>query len=128
MRALWVSIGAVAGANARYWGGLALLRLLGSTLPWATLCINVSGSLVLGVLVGAAARRPDLSEAWVLLVGVGFCGAYTTFSTFSVELLGQAQSRAAGSMAAYVALSVGLGLLAAAAGYALAGAVLGDRA
>lgn len=126
MRAVWISLGAVAGANARYWLGLALTRVAGSALPWGTLVINVSGSLVLGGLLGVIARRPSVNEVWVLLVGVGFCGAYTTFSTFAAELFGQAQTRSGASMALYIALSVGLALGAAAAGYGAMSAALAD--
>lgn len=122
-RALLVSAGAVLGANARYWLGVLFARAVTPGFPWATLTINVTGSLVLGGFMGWAAHRMP-HPGWSLVVGVGFCGAYTTFSTFSYELFSMLQARTLLLAAAYVAASVLLGLGAVALGWA-AGQALG---
>ena len=61
-------------------------------MPWGTILINVSGSLVLGFLTGLTAGRL-LPETWHLIIGTGFLGGYTTFSTASVETVRLAQER-----------------------------------
>jgi len=116
-RALLVSLGAVFGANARYWIGVLFARTVTPGFPWATLTINVSGSLLLGGFIGFAARRMP-HPGWSLVVAVGFCGAYTTFSTFSYEVFSLLQSRAVALAAGYVAASVVVGLGALALGWA----------
>src|SRR5438552_2124481 len=87
-----VALGGGAGAVLRYHTGRALTALLGpaavSTFPWATLAVNVIGSLVMGLLAGWLARHVSPSnDAWRLLVGVGLLGGYTTFSAFSLEMM-----------------------------------------
>jgi CrcB protein len=107
------------GAPARYLTDLVVQSRHDSRLPWGTVTVNVVGSLVLGITSGALTGAA--ADHWVLLlVGTGFCGALTTFSTFSFEtvrLLQQAQPRAA---AVNVAVSVVGALVACAAGYQLA--------
>jgi len=71
--------------------GFVKSRLTGA-MPWGTILINVSGSLVLGFLTGLAAGRL-LPETWHLIIGTGFLGGYTTFSTASVETVRLAQER-----------------------------------
>lgn len=83
-----LSIGGAAGTNARYWLGQWIKPLANQwQLPFlGTLLSNVIGSLVLGVVAGlfGARLRPE-HDALFLLFGVGFCGGYTTFSTFEYE-------------------------------------------
>jgi CrcB protein len=81
-----ISIGAVLGANARYLLGGWLSGWLGSTFPYATLIINVSGSLAIGLVLGLASDRIT-PWWWRPGVAIGFLGSYTTFSTFSYETL-----------------------------------------
>ncbi|MGO2862170.1 MAG: fluoride efflux transporter CrcB [Brevibacterium sp.] len=71
--------------------GLIKSRVAGPT-PWGTIIINVSGSLVLGFLTGLAAGQ-ILPQAWLLVIGTGFLGGYTTFSTASVETVRLLQER-----------------------------------
>lgn len=123
-RVLLISLGAVAGANARYWLGVLFARAVTPGFPWATLTINVSGSLLLGGFLGWAARRLP-HPGWSLVIAVGFCGAYTTFSTFSYEWFNLLQSRAVAMAVAYVAASVVLGLAAVALGWAVGQALAG---
>jgi len=84
MTYLAVSLGAILGANARYLLGGWLTDRLGSSFPWSTLIINVSGSLVIGLVLGIAADRVTPSW-WRTGLAIGFLGSYTTFSTFSYE-------------------------------------------
>ncbi|WP_151082286.1 fluoride efflux transporter CrcB [Nocardioides cynanchi] len=80
MTVLLVLLGGAVGAPTRYLTDLAVQRLHGTVFPWGTWSVNVVGSLVLGVVAGAS------PPAWLLtLVGTGFCGALTTFSTFGFE-------------------------------------------
>jgi len=87
----------------------------GTTLPWVTVAINVVGSFLLGVLVTAHGFSAELRTA----LGVGFLGGFTTFSTFSVQVVLDAEAGEPGRALAYVVASVVLGVAAATAGYAL---------
>lgn len=103
------------GAVTRYEIGLLIPGPNGTGMPWATLIVNLSGSLLLGLLLGAAARRPIpmwLREA----AGTGFLGAYTTFSAFNVQMAELARHQQWATAALYVALSGGAGWLLAAVG------------
>jgi CrcB protein len=112
--ALLVAVGGAAGSVARYAAGATWPAPAGEV-PWATLAVNVVGSFVLGVVLGAL---PPGGGARLLL-GTGFCGGFTTFSTFSTEVVAIAEHGAAGRAGAYAAGSLALGVAAAAAGAAL---------
>jgi CrcB protein len=107
-----LAVGGGVGANARYWLGLLVaewqLRRLGAVeFPLATLLINVSGSVVLGLLAGSFFRHPDsIHRNWYLLLATGFCGGFTTFSTFSYETLRLLEDGKAGAAVLYVVASV----------------------
>ncbi|CAN5241220.1 fluoride efflux transporter CrcB [soil metagenome] len=77
--------GGAIGAGARYLASSAALRAFGNTFPWPTLCINIVGGLLMGVLVGSLARLSGGGESWRLFFGVGILGGFTTFSAFSLE-------------------------------------------
>jgi CrcB protein len=80
-----IAIGAVFGANARYWIGSGQHKKFGIGFPFGTLLINFSGSLLLGFFITIATERFSLDPQWRLLISVGFFGAYTTFSTFTLD-------------------------------------------
>ncbi|TDV44847.1 fluoride efflux transporter CrcB [Actinophytocola oryzae] len=88
MTVLLVAAGAAVGAPLRYLLDRAVQRRHESGFPWGTLTVNVLGCLVLGVLVGLPVAAPLSS-----LLGVGFCGALTTYSTFAYETLRLLQNR-----------------------------------
>ena len=83
--------------------------------PWSVMAVNVAGSFALGVVAGAGASQDVRSVA-----GGGFLGGFTTFSTFSLDVFADLEAGRPGRALTYVALSVGLGVAAAAAGWALA--------
>ena len=117
MTLLLVLLGGAIGAPARYLTDLYVQSRHDSAWPWGTFTVNAAGSLILGVTAGAAHAG---APGWVLtLIGTGFCGALTTFSTFSFETLRLIETGATGKAAANVFGSVGVGLAACAAGWAV---------
>jgi len=117
---LAISVGAIVGANARFWMGRSALRLLGPVFPYGTLVINVLGSFILGFFMIWTTERVMVDPRWRLLVAVGFCGGFTTFSSYAFEslsLIEQGQWLLVG--ANFVSNNV-LALAAALAGMALA--------
>ncbi|MCF6734840.1 CrcB family protein [Blastococcus sp. KM273129] len=110
-----VVVGALVGAPLRLLAERIAVSRRGPGSVAGTLAVNVAGSAVLGLLLGAAA-----APAWATaLVGVGLCGTLTTFSTFGTEVVRLVEGRARGRAAAYVAGTVLLGLVAAAGGFLL---------
>lgn len=112
---LYVALGGAAGALARFAVGGWVTAWAGASFPWATLLINGSGSLLLGLVIGGF---PDLTTANPVraLLAVGFCGAFTTFSTFGYEAVSLLQRGSQGAAFAYVAGSIALSLAAVFAG------------
>lgn len=108
---LAVAIGGAGGALARYALGLALPVTAGQ-IPWATLVVNVVGSLILAVLAALTLAGRLENDTVRLLVGTGFCGALTTFSTFAVEAVTLARSGHTGTAVAFVGLNLLLGFAA----------------
>jgi CrcB protein len=103
-----VLLGGAIGAAVRYLTDVSVQRRHSTEFPWGTITVNVAGSFVLGVVAASG-------SAWVLaLVGTGFCGAFTTFSTFGYESVrlrehgetGLALANVAGSVAAGVGAAV----------------------
>lgn len=119
MTELLLAAAAAVGAPARYAADTVLARRTGGRWPVGTLAVNVAGALVLGVLSGLALHH-GLSGRAKSVWGSGFCGALTTYSTFSYEAVRLAQERRLLAATAYVSLTLALGLLAAAAGLGLA--------
>lgn len=85
MQYLVISLGGILGANARYLLGTWIAERYGTSFPYGTLVINVSGSFVIGLFLTMISERFVLHPNWRLFFAVGFLGAYTTFSTFSYE-------------------------------------------
>lgn len=112
-----MAIGGLAGVLARY--GITRATFHTDALIWSTLAINVAGSFVLGLLVGGTWLSRDLRDA----VGIGFLGGFTTFSTFSAQIVLEVDGGRPATAAAYLVASVAGGIAAAAVGYALGRAV-----
>lgn len=127
-----VALGAGLGAVSRAWLDRAVTHRVGFTrLPWATLAVNVVGSFVLGFMLGwsgqvesgGSAEQAESARTLALIIGVGFAGGLTTFSTFSWEswiLIRESRGR---GLLAYAALTIGLGLAAVVLGTAAGRAV-----
>jgi CrcB protein len=82
---LLISLGAILGANLRYWmGGWAAGRF-GTSFPYGNLIINLTGSFILGVFITLATERLLLDPRWRIFFAVGFLGSYTTFSSYTFE-------------------------------------------
>jgi CrcB protein len=124
----FVALGGVAGAAAR--DAIEQAMPPGAGFPVATLLVNLSGALLLGVLLEALVRAGD-DTGWRrrlrLLAGTGFMGAYTTYSTFAVEAVQLGRHGRGGTAVAYVVVTVIGGLLATGTGVLAAGAVGGQR-
>lgn len=84
---LAISVGAIVGANLRYWMSRSAVRLLGPVFPYGTVSINVLGSFVLGFFLVWTSERVLVDPRWRLLIAVGFCGGYTTFSSYAYETM-----------------------------------------
>lgn len=115
---LVVAAGGFVGAPSRYLLDRAISGRFESDLPWGTFAINITGSLLLGLLTGLtlAGHLSDIGKA---LIGTGFCGAYTTFSTFTFETVRLLEDGRLVEAAGNVLISVAVGLGAAAAGLAI---------
>ncbi|WP_405133147.1 fluoride efflux transporter CrcB [Nocardia sp. NBC_01388] len=119
MTALLVVLGAMAGAPLRYLTDRAVQTRHDSLFPWGTFTVNLIGCLVLGGITGAAVSSPVFA-----LIGTGFCGALTTYSTFSYETVRLAEQRAYLYAALNVSVSVIAGLGATLLAYTTAQALL----
>lgn len=84
---LLISLGAIVGANARYLISRFAAKALGPVFPYGTLFINVTGSMIVGFFMIWASERVLIDPRWRLLVVIGFCGAFTTFSSYAFETM-----------------------------------------
>lgn len=84
---LAIAAGGALGAVMRYWVSTGVYALLGRAFPYGTLAVNVLGSLAMGLLYVLLIERSDVAVEWRAAILIGFLGAFTTFSTFSMETL-----------------------------------------
>ena len=128
VRIVWyVALGGAVGSAARFLLGEFLQQRSGLAFPIGTLVINISGSLLLGFLLRYSLATPAISPEVRALIAAGFCGGYTTFSTFSYETAALLEEGDLRRAALYIFLSVALSLVGMFAGLSLAGALLDAR-
>lgn len=122
----WVALGGALGAVARMLVGQGVTALAGTRLPWHTFVINVVGSAALGFVVTAIGVRAPASAGMLNhLVAVGFLGAFTTFSTFELEIWNMVSAGRVGAAVGYGVLSVVVGFLGLGVGIWAARAMVG---
>lgn len=118
--AVWVTLGTALGGMARYWASGWIARRFGETFPWGTLIVNATGSFLIGLVANlSSADAVNFGGASMrLFLMTGFCGGYTTFSSFSLQTLNLVRDAewwaAAGNVLSSVALCLAaayLGLL-----------------
>ena len=110
---LWyIAVGSAIGGVSRYLFGGVIQRLAGGTFPVGTLVVNITGSFLLGAILRYAIDTPSLTPELRALLTVGFCGGYTTFSTFSYETVALMEDGEWSRATVYLALSVGLAIAA----------------
>ena len=85
MAYLYIALGAVVGASARYFVSGAIAKSFSPSFPYGTLVINISGSLLLGFFLTLVSQRVLVDVRWRWLIAIGFCGSYTTFSSYAFE-------------------------------------------
>ena len=113
----FIAIGGAFGACARYLISELCIALLGRGFPYGTLVVNVVGSFIMGLLIAAFESELLASEPWRYVIGLGFLGALTTFSTFSMDNVLLIQQGAFFKVGLNIALSVSLSISAAWLGF-----------
>jgi fluoride exporter len=117
---VFVSLGAIVGANARYVLSRYAAKVLGPVFPYGTLLINVVGSFIVGWFMIWTTERVLVDPRWRLLVIVGFCGGFTTFSSYAFESVAYFEQGQWALMATNILTNNVLSLVAVLAGMALA--------
>ncbi len=110
---LLVGCGGFIGSVARFWCQQLALKHLVLTFPYGTFFVNISGSFLIGLIYGLSEKGGWLTPEWRFFLATGFCGGFTTFSTFSYESLTLMREGNYLNLGLYIALSVFLGLAAA---------------
>ncbi len=121
---VWIAIGSALGGVSRYLFGGLIQRLFDTPFPSGTLAINVVGSLLLGFIIRYSLETPAVSPELRGFLTIGFCGGFTTFSTFSYESAVMLEEGQWTRLAAYVGLSVLLTVAGTLAGFTVAREVL----
>tara|TARA_R110000868_G_scaffold111242_11_gene300597 strand:+ start:5620 stop:6012 length:393 start_codon:yes stop_codon:yes gene_type:complete len=124
MALLWIGLGGALGAISRYWVASTVFRWMGKAFPYGTLSVNLIGSFVIGLAFVLLVQQQWGSEHHKQLAMVGFLGAFTTFSTFSLESVALLQQQRYSAFAAYIGVSVIGCLLATGTGMVLANSLL----
>lgn len=109
---IMVGVGGMAGSIARFLASTYITKYFLSLFPFGTFIVNVTGCLLIGLLYGLSSRYQWFDSDWRLFLATGFCGGYTTFSSFSAENMQLIQQSMYGTFALYSIASFSLGLLA----------------
>ena len=104
------AFGGAIGAAGRYVIGIWAMRLFGAGFPWGTLCVNIIGSFLMGVLIETIALKYAASEEMRVFLATGFLGGFTTFSAFSLEAVLMLQRQQLGLAFSYITASVALSI------------------
>lgn len=112
MQYLWIGIGGFVGANARYIVGRFIGQHLGTSFPWGTGIVNLTGAFLIGMIVTLLTDRAVDDPVWRQLIIVGFLGGYTTFSSYTLEAVTMMQDGRWAPAVSYILGSNVLGLLA----------------
>lgn len=119
----WISFGAILGANLRYFLSRIITRASDAAFPVGTLVINITGSLVVGFFLIWTTERVLANPLWRWLIAVGFCGSYTTFSSYAFETMAYLEQGNWGLFAVNIAANNLLCLGAVLAGMVIARAI-----
>ena len=110
---LWIAVGSAIGGAGRYWCSGVMARLIGETFPWGTLTVNVLGSLLIGLL--ATVTEPDgrllMSATTRQFFMLGVLGGFTTFSSFSLQVLNLVRDGQWAPASFYIVASLALCLI-----------------
>lgn len=123
----YIALGSAMGGVSRYVVGAALQQRFGLTFPVGTLIVNITGSLLLGFIMRLALGGSQISPETRIFLTTGFCGGYTTFSTFSYDTAVMFESGQFRRAMLYVTLSIVLSVVATFAGFGLAQSALTFR-
>jgi CrcB protein len=108
---LLVGMGGFIGSVSRYYSQQLITKLFPSTLPFGTFAINITGCFLIGVIYALSERGNVLTPEWRLFLATGFCGGFTTFSTFSLESMQLINDGEWLYVSLYVTLSVFIGFI-----------------
>lgn len=117
---LYVGLGGMLGSMARYAATLAITKVFPTPFPYGTFAVNIAGCLVIGLIFGWSQRYEWLTPEWRFFLATGFCGGFTTFSSFALENMLLLHDRHYVTFAAYAILSFVLCMAAVFAGFAVA--------
>jgi CrcB protein len=116
IKLLVIGFGGFLGSILRYVVGKSIDGKINASFPWGTLTVNVVGSFIIGFVYMLAMRKVGITENWRLFLGAGFCGGFTTFSTFAWENVSLLDQKLIGTSLIYIISSVVIGILAIVAG------------
>jgi CrcB protein len=114
-----IGVAGALGALSRYGLSNVVSRIGGGSFPWGTLCVNLIGCFLIGLIMHISLNTDIIPTQWRTAVVVGFLGALTTFSSFSYETIGLIEKSAYGAAAGNIAVNVIAGLAATIAGFAI---------
>ena len=106
---IMIGCGSFVGGAARYLISVAM-KSMSRGFPWATLLVNLAGCLIIGLLLGLFSKTSNVGSSWQLFLTVGFCGGFTTFSTFANESFQMLQNGNIVGFVAYVTTSIVVGI------------------